>query len=90
MLLLVVNQHPLSPLDALSEAFPERGVTFALLNVPCDRRADYVRDRLTVDGRYRIKLLRLVGREADGHRFEWFHAEDCATGAQGLSSGKHS
>ena len=66
-LLLVVRQHSLLPLDTLTEAVLERGVTFAFLDVSCDGRANDVRNRLTVDGRDRVQLLGLVGGQADGH-----------------------
>ena len=56
-LLLVVWQHSLRPLDAMTERVLKRGVTFALLDVLCDRRADYVRNPLTVYGRDRVQLL---------------------------------
>ena len=56
-LLLVVQQHPLLPLDALTEHLLKRGVTLAFRDVPSDRRANHVRDRLAVDRRDRVQLL---------------------------------
>ena len=53
-LIFVVRQHALRTLDALAEAILKHAVTFAVLDVSCDCQADYLRNRLTVDGCDRV------------------------------------
>ena len=72
-LFLVVRQHALRTLDALTEAILEHVVTFPFFDMSCDCQADHLRNRLTLDGRDRVQFLCLVGRQANCHCFEWFH-----------------
>ena len=76
-LFLVVRQHALRTLDALTEAILKHVVSFAFFDMSCDCQADHLRDRLTLDGRDRVQFLCLVGRQANGHRFERFHTSHC-------------
>ena len=76
-LFLVVRQHALRTLDALTEAILKHIVTFAFFDMSCDCQADHLRNRLTLDGRERVQFLCLVGRQANGHRFERFHTLHC-------------
>ena len=77
-LFLVVRQHALRTLDALTEAILKHVVTFAFFDMSCDCQADHLRNRLTLDGRDRVQFLCLVGRQANCHRFERFHVSHCA------------
>ena len=85
-LILVVRQHALDTLNTLTEAVLEPAVAFPFLDVSCDCQTDHLRNRLPIDIRYRVQFLRLVGRQANCHRLDWFHAAHCAIGVEWLSS----
>ena len=68
-LLRVVRQHSLSTLNTLAEAVLKHVVALAFLDVPGNRQANHLRNRLTVNGCDRVQFLRLFGRQANCHRF---------------------
>ena len=88
-LLPVVGQHSPGSLNPVAQPVLKRNVTLAFLDMLSDRGADHVRNRLTVDSRDRVQLLRLVGSQADRHGFHRFHDADRAAQTRGLSPPCH-
>lgn len=85
-LLLAVRQHALRTFNALTQAVLEPAVPFALLYVSSNRQTNDLRNRLPINSRYGIELLRLFSRETNGHCSERFHTPDFPSMTCRLSS----
>lgn len=72
-LFLLVRQHALGTLDALSQTVLELSIAFPISDVLGDGGADNLRDWLVIHRRHGLQLLGLIGRQANRHRFSGFH-----------------